>query len=78
MSMLSRLLFALGLALAGGIATTGVAAAAIPDWDRDEVMIVTIFVAIGVAAGLFLVYLIKLYFGLTAAPPPETDDRVHH
>ncbi|HEY4684782.1 MAG TPA: hypothetical protein VII57_01920 [Dehalococcoidia bacterium] len=76
---MSRALFALGFALAGAVAATGRAEAAIPDWDRDEVMVVTGLVALAVVVVLSLVYAVKWYFGLEQAPPPpEPDEHAGH
>jgi hypothetical protein len=63
------LLFALGFALSGVIATTGNAFAAF-DPTRDELMGITA-VVIGVLLGfLTLVYAVKWYFGWDQQPPP--------
>jgi len=71
--MLPRLLFALGFALSGVIATTGSAFAAF-DPGRDELMGITAAV-IGVLLGfLTLVYAAKWYFGWDQQPPTDLPD----
>ena len=76
---MSRLLFALGFALAGLLASSGVAAADVPDWSRDEVIAVTAVVAGGLMLFLLTVYTVKWYFGLTQPPPPpEAEDHAGH
>lgn len=79
--MLQRLLFALGFAFSGVLATTGSAAAAF-DPSRDELMGITA-AAVGILiAFLTLVYAIKWYFGWdqqresSDMPPPDAHG--HH
>jgi predicted flap endonuclease-1-like 5' DNA nuclease len=68
--MLPRLLFGLGFALSGVIATTGQASAAF-DPTRDELIGITV-TAIGVALGvLTLIYAVKWYFGWDEQPPTD-------
>jgi hypothetical protein len=71
--MLQRLAFALGFALAGVIATTGSAAAEF-DPSRDELMVGTFLVSLGLMALLALVYAVKWYFGLDRQPPIDLPD----
>jgi len=80
--MLHRLLFALGFALSGVIATTASAFAAF-DPSRDELMgimaaVVGVFLAL-----LTLIYAVKWYFGLDQQPKNNPDleayeARSHH
>jgi len=73
--MLSRLLVSSTLALLGLYAATAPAFAAS---DRDNVMLGTGAVALGLMAFLTLAYAIKWYFGWDAQPPaPEPDDHGH-
>jgi len=71
--MLQRLLFALGFALSGVIATTASAFAAF-DPSRDELMGITAAVFGGLLAFLTLVFAVKWYFGLDVQPPTDLPD----
>lgn len=76
--MLQRLTFSLGFALSGLLATTAVAWA---DFNpsRDEKVIGTFVVALGVMLVLALIYAVKWYFGLDRPPEDlEVPDHGHH
>jgi hypothetical protein len=77
--MLSRFLFAFGFALSGFVAATGVASADVPEWNQDEVMVVTVLVVAGLLLLLGLGYAIRWYFGLIPEPPAaESEEHGHH
>jgi hypothetical protein len=74
--MLSRLLFANGFALSALFAFVGVANAAS---ERTKVGVGTFLLALGVMGFLFIVFLVKYYFGLAGViPPPVEDDHSSH
>ena len=78
--MRERLTVAFALAVLGFIATTAVASAATIE-DRDDVMILTGLVALGLMALLFVFYGLRHALGLDKMPPPvEADphDATHH
>lgn len=75
--MLQRLLFALGFALSGVIATTGSAFAAF-DPTRDELIGITAALVGALLAFLTLVYAVKWYFGLDQQPPTDLPDPHRH
>jgi hypothetical protein len=67
--MFSRLLTALTLALLASISRTGVSSAALLE-DREDVMIATSLLVIGLMGLLLVIYLIKHALGLDKALPP--------
>jgi hypothetical protein len=71
--MFSRIFVSITLASLGLLAITRSAFAATIE-DRDDVMILTGVVALGLMAALTLFYAIKWYFGLDAGPPPPAAD----
>lgn len=75
--MLQRLLFALGFALSGVIATTGSAFAAF-DPTRDELIGITAALVGALLAFLTLVYAVKWYFGLDQQPPTDLPEPHRH
>jgi hypothetical protein len=74
--MLNRLINSLGFALLGFLAVTGTAHAQSP--DRDEIVVGTFLLALGLMFVLLLVYLAKRLFGLEQTLPPEADAGEHH
>ena len=76
--MLARSFFALTFGLAALLASTRATYAANFS-ERDEVMIGTGAVVLGVMLFLFVIYLIRHTFGLDKMPPPEPDaGNAHH
>ena len=71
--MLHRLLFAASFALSGVIASTGTAAAAEFDPNRDELMGIMAAIVGGLLAFLTLVYAVKWYFGWDRQPRDNQD-----
>ena len=67
--MFGRFVTALTLALLASIARTGVSSAALLE-DREDVMIATSLVVIGLMGLLLVIYLIKHALGLDKALPP--------
>jgi hypothetical protein len=73
--MLRRPLYAIAMALLGLYGATQPAFAAT---DRDDVMLGTAAVAIGLMSLYTFLYAVKWYFGWDAkAPPPSEDDHAH-
>jgi hypothetical protein len=77
--MRQRLTVALTLAILGFFATTGVSSAAVLE-DRDDVMIATGLVCLGLMAVLFAFYAIRHSLGLDKMPPQVEPDphEAHH
>ena len=77
--MLNRVTVAMGMALLAFAGSTGSAFAEF-DASRDELLIGTFLVCLGLMALLFVAYAIKHALGLDKLPPAEPDsgDHGHH
>ncbi|HWO72293.1 MAG TPA: hypothetical protein VNN21_01910 [Dehalococcoidia bacterium] len=76
--MLERLAFSLGFALSAFLASAAVASAEFNP-SRDEKVIGTFVVALGVMLFLGLIYAVKWYFGLEHAPEEvDMPEHGHH
>jgi hypothetical protein len=72
--MFSRALTALTLALMGVAAMTAPAFAAADSPDQDSIMLGTFLLVLGVMSFLFVVWMVKHYFGADRMPPAPADD----
>jgi len=76
--MIRRLFLSISYAVLAFYGTTSVASADFADWNRDDIMLLTGAVALGLMAFLTLCYAVKWYLGWDAQPPaPEPDDHAH-
>jgi hypothetical protein len=75
--MRGRAALSIGLALAGFLATTGVAGAARSP-DLTEIVIGTFLMALGLMLFLSLIYAVKVATGIEKPLPPEEPDAAGH
>lgn len=77
-AMLRRFLIAVWLALSAFAGSTGAAGAAVEDWTRGDVMVVTAAAAAALMLFLSAVFAVKWYLGLAEAPLPEPEEHGGH
>lgn len=77
-AMLRRILVAVWLALSAFAGSTGAGEAAVEDWNRGDVMVVTAAAVAALMLFLTVVFAVKWYLGLAEGPLPEPEEHGGH